>query len=156
MQWPCMTMQMIIDATIIVGTLYSLYICIVNADAACIMNLARLFSRSFLTKCQDTYQHTQAEYNRYTHSLRVKELKEEVIELSSWRRNFQNNVCEDTVENPDYFSMAEFGFWFIAKRQGNIDYKWRMIGDTFVAKISGFFQNLIPISSLTVDYYYEL
>ena len=40
------------------------------------------------------------------HSLRLKELKEEVTELA-WRQNFQNDVCKGTVENPDDFSLAD-------------------------------------------------
>jgi hypothetical protein len=37
----------------------------------------------------------------------------------AWRRNLQNDVREDSVENPDFLSLAELGFWFIAKRQGS-------------------------------------
>ena len=52
------------------------------------------------------------------------------------------------MENPDNFSLVEFGFRIIAKRQGIIDYK--MANDdrrlTFIAKISDIsFQNLTPI-----------
>ena len=47
------------------------------------------------------------------HSLRLKELKEEVG--TCLETNLQNDVCKDTVENSDDFSLAEFGFWFIAK-----------------------------------------
>ena len=31
----------------------------------------------------------------------------------------QNDIGEDSVENPD--CLAELGFWFIAKRQGIVD-----------------------------------
>jgi hypothetical protein len=42
--------------------------------------------------------------------------------------------------NPDDFSLAEFGFWFIAKRQGIVGYKMvKMIRDAFVFKISDIF-----------------
>ena len=37
-----------------------------------------------------------------------------------WRQNLQNDVCRSSVENSDIFSMAEFGFGFIAKRQGSL------------------------------------
>jgi hypothetical protein len=41
------------------------------------------------------------------HSLRLKELKNKT-ELA-WRRNLQNDVREDSVENPDFLSLAELG-----------------------------------------------
>ena len=31
-----------------------------------------------------------------------------------------NHVCKSSPENPDTFSLAGFGFWFIAKRQGSL------------------------------------
>ncbi len=50
------------------------------------------------------YTHTKPEYNSSMHSLRLRELKEEVTELA-WRQNFQNDVCKGTLENPDDFSL---------------------------------------------------
>ncbi len=47
------------------------------------------------------------------HSLRLKQLKEEVG--TCLETNLQNDVCKDTVKNPDDFMLAEFGFCFIAK-----------------------------------------
>ena len=45
--------------------------------------------------------HTKTEYNSCTKNEEVRTL------LVSWRQNFQNDVCKDTVENPDDFSLAE-------------------------------------------------
>ena len=93
---------------------------------------------SFLTRCHDRYIHTKTNHNSCTHSLRLKELKEEV--RNRFETNFQNDVCKDTLGNPDDFSLAEFGFWFIAKRQGIVGYKMvKMIRDAFVFKISDIF-----------------
>ena len=36
-----------------------------------------------------------------------------------WRRNFQYDVWEDYVEDPDGFSLAELGLWFIARQRGS-------------------------------------
>ena len=41
-----------------------------------------------------------------------------------------NDVCKSSLQNPDTFSLAEFGFWFIAKRQGS----W--ITRTIISKVS--------------------
>jgi hypothetical protein len=36
-----------------------------------------------------------------------------------WKRNFEYHVWEDYVEDPDGFSLAELGVWFIAKQRGS-------------------------------------
>ena len=56
--------------------------------------------------------------------------------------------------NPDLFSMAEFGFWFIAKRQGNC--QENAVGGIFVINVSYVIQNLTLTESLTVYYDCEL
>jgi hypothetical protein len=60
---------------------------------------------------------TKTEHNRYIQSLRlkVKELKEEDKTKLASRRNLQNDVCEDSVENPDFFNLVELGFWLITR-----------------------------------------
>ena len=62
---------------------------------------------------------TKAAHNDHTYSLRLNELKEEVG-TCVWRQNLQNDDWKSSVENPDIFSLAEFGFWFVAKRSGSL------------------------------------
>jgi hypothetical protein len=51
-----------------------------------------------------------------THSLHRKKLQKED---KTWRQNFQYDVCKDSVEDPDGFSLAELGFCFIARQRGS-------------------------------------
>ena len=36
-----------------------------------------------------------------------------------WRRNLQKDVDKNSVENPDFLNMVDFGFWLFATRQGS-------------------------------------
>ena len=52
--------------------------------------------------------HTKTEYNSCMHFITSQAAEGRI---GTWlETNFQNNVCKDSVENPDDFSLAELCF----------------------------------------------